>query len=167
MKLFTFVLALATSFGGTYAFAKEIASSQQNNALNWSTNYSEALLRAKAENKVVFLCFTGSDWCAWSKKMESEILSDPAFQQQISKKLIFVKLDYPRNSKQDGELKKQNQKLYEKFHVKSLPVGRNRGFPAVILLDPNGNKFAEVGYQAGGGAQYAKTINDILIQSGF
>lgn len=157
MKIFTLVLALAVSFGGSFAFAKE-----ENSALKWTTNYSAAMNEAKVQNKIVFLCFTGSDWCPWSKKMESEILLDPEFQQQLKGKFIFVRIDLPRNTKLDVELKKQNERLYEKFHLKSLPVGRNRGFPAVILLDPDGNKIGEFGYQAGGGALYAKKFIEIL-----
>ncbi len=150
MKFFALILALAVQ----YAHADTI---------NWTTDYPAALEQAKKENRTLFLCFTGSDWCPWSKKMQIEILSDPQFLEQIDKNLIFVKLDYPRKRLQDEELKKQNHRLYEKFHIKSLDVGMNRGLPAVILLDPNGNKIGELGYQVGGGAPFAKQVADLLV----
>lgn len=162
MKIFTLLFALIASFGSCYATAKEEAVSPQGSVMSWTTNYSNALARAKAENKAIFLCFTGSDWCAWSKKMESEILLDPAFQQQMKGKFIFVRIDLPRGVKQDPELKKQNEKLYEKYHVKSLPVGKNRGFPAVLLLDSDGNKIGQMGYQPGGGALFAKKFLEMF-----
>ena len=168
MKYFTFILALATSFGGSYAYANDVTSFSENTSgLKWTTDYSTASQLAKIENKPIFLCFTGSDWCPWSKKMHSEILLDPHFQQLVADKLIFVTLDFPRNSQQNERLKKHNQKLYEQYHIKSLSVGKNRGFPAVIILDPNGNKIAELGYQTGGGALYAQKVLNIIESSKF
>lgn len=158
MKFYTLFLALTALFGTSYAYADSAAAAaEKSSGLNWTTDYSAALQHAKAENKPLFLYFTGSDWCPWCMKMDSQILSDPEFQKQAGNSMIFVMLDFPHNTQQDVELKKQNQILYEKFGVK--------GFPTVILLDPNGNKIGQLGYQAGGGAAYAKKIADMLAAS--
>ena len=41
----------------------------------WITDYDQALATAKAQNKKVFLNFTGSDWCGWCIKLDKEVFS--------------------------------------------------------------------------------------------
>ncbi|MDH3981961.1 MAG: hypothetical protein OES84_03570, partial [Kiritimatiellaceae bacterium] len=45
------------------------------------TEFEAAMAQAEAENKCLFLAFTGSDWCDWCVKFESEIYTRPAFKQ--------------------------------------------------------------------------------------
>ena len=47
--------------------------------LNWSTDLPKAQAQAKAENKMVLLDFTGSDWCGWCMKFDKETLSTDKF----------------------------------------------------------------------------------------
>ena len=48
-------------------------------SINWMTNYASAASQAKRNNKYIFLFFTGSDWCGWCKKFDTEILSTKEF----------------------------------------------------------------------------------------
>ncbi|MDT8391733.1 MAG: thioredoxin family protein [Lentisphaeria bacterium] len=40
-------------------------------AEGWMTDYDAALKKAKAENKVVILDFSGSDWCVWCVRLDN------------------------------------------------------------------------------------------------
>ena len=150
-------LACLITCGGIHLLNAEEAKSvneQQTKEINWLTDYEKAKALAKKESKPLFLYFTGSDWCSWCKKMDSEILSTAPFQQALGDAFIFVKLDFPELTPLDPKLKKQNQELQKTFNV--------RGFPTIILLDPDLKQIATVGYHAGGGQVFATKVQKLL-----
>jgi len=108
----------------------------------WTTDYSAALAQAKAENRRVFLFFTGSDWCGWCKRLDAEVLSTSEFQTYAKKKLILVKLDFPRRVAQPAQVKQQNLKLQQQYQIE--------GYPTIVVLDSRGKKVGQLGYQPGG-----------------
>jgi len=108
----------------------------------WITDFEAALKQAKAENKAVFIDFTGSDWCGWCIRLDEEILSKPAFEEYAKENLVRVYLDFPRGKPQSEALKQQNKALAEAFGV--------RGFPTVYVLDSDGEPIGRMGYQKGG-----------------
>jgi protein disulfide-isomerase len=110
--------------------------------VNWTTDYAAALEQAKAQNKHVFLFFTGSDWCSWCKKLRAEVLTKPEFAAYASANLILVELDFPQRKKLPASLVAQNEKLMEQYKIE--------GFPTAIVLDSAGQKVGEIGYQPGG-----------------
>jgi thioredoxin-related protein len=111
--------------------------------LPWSTDLSKALAQAKAENKIVLLDFTGSDWCVWCMKFDNDVLSQPEFAVYAKTNLVMVMLDFPNAKKQTEALKKSNQELQAKFKVD--------GFPTYVALNPNGKEIGrQVGYLSGG-----------------
>src|SRR5689334_4181309 len=77
----------------------------------WLTDLPKALAKAKAENKVVFLDFTGSDWCPWCIKFNKEVVSTAEFKDYAAKNLVPVEVDFPRGKRQTSELKKANEEL--------------------------------------------------------
>ena len=140
MKRFALLLAVATCFCSS-AFAAQI---------QWTENYQEALNESKASSKPIFLFFTGTGWCTWCTKLEKESLHTKTFVDATKDKLIFVKLDFPMNGKQDSATKQQNERLRKEYNV--------RGYPSVILIDSNENILGITGYLPGGGKQYADHI---------
>ena len=108
----------------------------------WVTDYPAALAEARATQRKVFLLFTGSDWCIWCKRLEGEILSQPAFADFARDHLVLVKLDFPNHTPQPAELKAQNRKLAQHYGI--------QGYPTVVILDPAGAKLGEMGYMKGG-----------------
>jgi len=108
----------------------------------WVTDYAGARVEARATNRKVFVLFTGSDWCIWCKRLEGEILSQPAFAEFARDNLVLVKLDFPNHSPQPPELKAQNQKLAQHYGI--------RGYPTVVVLNSAGAKVGEMGYMKGG-----------------
>ncbi len=157
MKFYTVICALATLLGTSSASAANTNSSAETSVvseINWMTDFQAATALAKKESKPMFLFFTGSDWCPWCIKMNAQILSTPEFQQALSQKMIFVEVDFPRQSKLDKATKEQNDKLSKSFGI--------QGFPTVVLLDSNGQRIEKLGFQAGGGAKYAQKVLSII-----
>ena len=122
------MLALAS----TLAFAKD----------GWSEEYDKALAQAKAEKKLVLLDFTGSDWCGWCIKLDKEVFSLAEFAEYAKKNLVLVELDFPRSKEQSKEIKAQNTKLQAQYKIE--------GYPSIIVLNSEGKKVGELGYQPGG-----------------
>ena len=110
--------------------------------LNWLTDLPKAQAKAKQENKLVMLDFTGSDWCGWCIKLNKEVFSQPAFADYASKNLVLVEVDFPRSKPQSADLKKTNEALQDKYKVE--------GYPTIIVLNSDGKKVGELGYQPGG-----------------
>jgi thioredoxin-related protein len=110
--------------------------------LNWITDYDAALAQAKKENKMVFINFTGSDWCGWCKKLDADVLSKPEFKEFAAKNLVMLYVDFPAQKKLSDAQKKANDELKQKYGV--------RGFPTIVVLNSKGEKvFEKVGYMAG------------------
>ena len=96
----------------------------------WLTSIEEGLKKAKADNKLVMLEFTGSDWCPPCMMMDKKVFSKQAFIDGVKKDYVIVKLDMPKS---DPELKKANEGLMKEYKVD--------GVPTVILLDAEGKEF--------------------------
>lgn len=114
-----------------------------NDGLAWQTDLPKALEQAKAENKIVLLDFTGSDWCGWCMKFDKEVFATSQFTQYADTNLVLVQLDYPRGKSQSAELKKANAELKVKYQIE--------GYPTFVVLDKDGKEIGrQVGYSAGG-----------------
>ncbi len=124
------------------------------NSLPWTTDYSLALERSKAEGKPVLLFFTGSDWCTWCTRLETEVFETSTFIDSVKDKYIFVELDFPHSTPIAADVKAQNKKLQEKYAVK--------GYPTVIIVDGEGQKVVQTGYEAGGGKFYANHLDKLV-----
>jgi protein disulfide-isomerase len=110
--------------------------------LQWMTDLSKAQAKAKTENKLVMIDFTGSDWCGWCIKLNKEVFSQIEFVEYANKNLVPVEIDFPRRKEQSPGLKKANQALQEKYKIE--------GYPTIIVLNGEGKKVGELGYEPGG-----------------
>ena len=110
---------------------------------DWLHDWNKAQEEAKANHKLLFLNFTGSDWCGWCIKLDKDIFSQPKFKDFAHDNLVLVELDFPRRKSQPTEERKQNMQLAQKYEV--------LGFPTIVVLDSNGQKVWEFnGYFPGG-----------------
>ncbi len=117
----------------------------------FTDNLDEALAKAKAEGKLVYACFSGSDWCYWCKKLEEEVLSDPLFVTGVMDDYVLVFIDSPGNEALlSGRAKAENKKLTKKYGIK--------GYPTALILDGDGKKIGKTGYREGGAAEYVKHL---------
>ena len=119
----------------------------------WTTDYAAALSQARATKKTVFLFFTGSDWCAWYKRRDKEVLSTSAFKTYARANLILVKLDFPRNTPLPAQLQARNQKLAQQYGIE--------GFPTVVVLNSAGKNVGTLGYMEGGPRVFLKELKKL------
>ena len=123
----------------------------------WEPSFDNALNRAKTENKLVLLNFSGSDWCGPCIRMRKEILDDSSFLAIANEELIMVNADFPRTkkNKQDAAQIKRNEALAEKYN----PDGK---FPYTLILDSKGKVISSFdGYPKGGLQSFSSTIKTL------
>lgn len=149
-KLFVLPVLLMLIFTGC-------SKSGASDSLSWNTDLNQALAIAKKENKVVLINFTGSDWCQWCKRLSDEVFSKSEFEDFARKKLVLVKIDFPRTIEQSNATKFYNQKLANMYGVE--------GFPTIILLDKNGRGILKTGYIQGGVENYIHQLEQYMPHS--
>lgn len=120
----------------------------------WSTDFNKSLEQAKKEGKHVLVDFSGSDWCGWCIKLDKEVFSQEAFKDYAKDNLVTVMLDFPKSKSQSDEVKAQNKELQKKYEV--------RGFPTVLVLNPDGELVAKTGYRPGGPEKYVEHLKELI-----
>ena len=98
----------------------------------WYFDLPEAQALAKKENKLVFIDFTGSDWCGWCVKLKKEVFVTPEFNEYARTNLILVEIDLPRFKPLSLEQLEINGRIQEKYHAD--------GFPTLVVLDTAGQE---------------------------
>jgi len=121
--------------------------------LEWQTDLPKALAKAKADKKMVFINFTGSDWCGWCIKLKKEVFDTKEFADYARENLVLVELDFPNKKVQSAELKKTNAALQKKYDVS--------GFPTLLVLNGEGKElWKQVGYMKGGPQAWLKKLDE-------
>ena len=109
------------------------------------TDLPKAQAKAKAEKKMVFMDFNGSDWCPPCKAMRKTVLNSKEFLDFAKENLVLVDVDFPHGKQQTEELKKANEELSQKYNIEGLPT--------IIVLSSDGKELKKT---AGYGGQSAK-----------
>ena len=111
--------------------------------LNWGTDLPKAFAQAKSEKKMVFMDFTGSDWCPGCILFHNEVALSPQFAAYAKANLVLVEVDFPNKKPQSDALKAANVDLQKKYKVE--------GFPTLLLLNADGKELdRQLGYDPGG-----------------
>jgi protein disulfide-isomerase len=122
-------------------------------AEGWGDNYQKAEAQSKAEKKLLLLDFTGSDWCGWCIKLNKEVFSKPAFKEYAAKNLVLMEVDFPQIKPQPNSLKAQNEKLQAKYKIDA--------YPTIVVLNEQGKKVGELGYQEGGPKAFIAKLEEL------
>ena len=122
----------------------------------WLTDLDAAKKQAAAEKKDILVDFTGSDWCGWCIRLKKEVFDQPEFA-EASKKFVLVEIDFPRGKKQPPEVKAKNEALSKQYAI--------AGFPTILLLDAQGEVYAQTGYQEGGAKKYLEHLGTLAKQN--
>ena len=142
-RLFLFAAAVSLVFA---AFARAES--------DWLHDYNKAQEEAKTNHKLLFLNFTGSDWCGWCIKLDKDIFSQPKFKDYAHDNLVLVELDFPRRKSLPVEEKKQNVHLAQQYEV--------LGFPTIVVLNSNGQKVWQFdGYFPGGAEAFIAQLQKL------
>ncbi|MFN0213195.1 MAG: thioredoxin family protein [Saprospiraceae bacterium] len=131
--------------------------------LSWHTDLAKARELSDATKKPIFGFFTGSDWCGWCRKLQSDVFVKDAFVAWAKKNVILLELDFPRRTQLPAELVQQNQALQQALGV--------RGYPTIWLFtvsedqtnhNLNLNTLGSLGYPSGAemGKEEVKFLGD-------
>ncbi len=119
----------------------------------WANSWTEAQQLAVGSQRQILLVFAGSDWCRPCMQLEQEVFATPFFQALSQKHLVAYKADFPRRKK--NRLPPSLQQQHEALAARYNPEG---AFPYVLLLDPEGEILARLGYQPGGPQAYWQAL---------
>lgn len=124
--------------------------------VNWTTSFDEASRMAAADEKIVMLWFTGSDWCKYCTMLEEEVFHTAEFNEWYPDKLIPVMVDFPRQSSLPREQQKQNDWLKSEYanHVTS--------YPTALFINSRGQVLGKLGYLDGGPEHWIHQAENIL-----
>jgi protein disulfide-isomerase len=121
----------------------------------WMQDFPAAQVRAKDEQKRLFVDFTGSDWCPPCFALHEKVLSTKAFLNFAKEHFVLVTVDFPQNKIQPDNLAQANRILAREFRVES--------FPTVLILDANGTEVHRVyDYNGTSAAAYLKALKKAL-----
>ena len=155
--LMTILSATAAETAAVKASPEKSAEKGEKKSL-WMNDFRAAKELAAKEKKPLLVSFSGSDWCGWCIKLDSEVFHQPEFADWAAKHFVMFQADFPRRTPQSRELKMQNAALAEQFRVE--------GFPTVVLLRPDGKAFATTGYRPGGAKAYIAHLQELLKNAG-
>lgn len=120
----------------------------------WETDFEKAQNAAKTQHKLLFINFTGSDWCGYCIRMDRDVLSRPQFKDFANKNLVLLEVDFPRMKQQAMSLRSQNRKLAGEYGVE--------GFPTFVVLDAEGKKvWTWDGYFPGGADAFVAELEKL------
>ncbi|MCI0533802.1 MAG: thioredoxin family protein [Verrucomicrobiales bacterium] len=139
------------------AFQINAAESGKGSDLEWLTDLPQAQAKAKKENKLLLLDFTGSDWCGWCIKLNKEVFSKPEFAEYAKKNLVLVEVDFPQRKKLSAAQAKANNALQTKYDVE--------GYPTLVILDAEGKLVGKTGYVPGGPKPFLAELAKITKKS--
>jgi protein disulfide-isomerase len=129
--------------------------------LVWNNNLNKAMEISKKTKKPLLLFFTGSDWCGWCIRLQTEVFKKPEFAAWAKDNVVLVELDFPRRTALSAELTAQNNELQQFFAV--------QGYPTVWFVNAskvdgktNFDKLGSTGYLAGGPVAWLDVANGII-----
>jgi thioredoxin-related protein len=138
---------IATVTVGLLAWATSAVAAEA----NWLTDMGKAQEKAKAEQRLILVNFTGSDWCPPCKMMHGEVLTQKEFLKYAQENLVLVEADFPRRTAQSADLKRANQELQQKHKV--------RAYPTFLVLDASGKElWRHEGYHPGGPKAFVEKV---------
>ncbi len=117
-----------------------------------ASDISQALIRAKTENKHLFLQI-GGNWCSWCRKFHKLCSEDTEISAIMSKSYIAIPVNYSKENRNFAMLKK-------------LDYPQRFGFPVFVILDSRGNRIhtQSSGYLEDGDGYSKKKVLEFLSQ---
>lgn len=123
-------------------------------ATPWLTDLGAGLEQAKADEKLVLVNFTGSDWCGWCMALRQEVFSQPEFEAFAAQQLVLVEVDFPKRKALSAAQRSANESLAQQFGVS--------GFPTIVILDRTGKRLGVIGYLPGGPKPFISVLKRFL-----
>jgi protein disulfide-isomerase len=120
----------------------------------WLSDFDKAQAIAKEQGKLVFIDFTGSDWCPPCMKLHHRVLTSKEFTRFAEENLVMLLVDFPHGRKLSPDQQKANDALVTRFGV--------NGFPTIIVLDSNGKQLSrEDGYDGASAREFVSGLEKL------
>ena len=71
----------------------------------------------------------------------------------LSQDLVLVEVDFPQGKKLPKKVVEQNEKLQKEHGV--------RGYPTIVVLNPEGKKVGQLGYMEGGPKAFLAKLDEL------
>ena len=114
------------------------------------------LATAVQQNKIIYLLFTGSDWCPPCISLELKVLQSPQWQNLTQNSVLTYTCDFPVKKQLSPQTVQENNRLAKSFNVTK--------YPTQIILSPNGKVLdRRQGYSAGPVTPYVNWVNSFVI----
>jgi hypothetical protein len=124
-------------------------------AEQWVADYDEAVKIATAEDKHLFVNFSGSDWCGWCIRLYEEVFSHDEFLTPMTRDYVLVSLDFPRSEQAKAGVPNPERNIaVASLHDVS-------GYPTVLLMTAEGEVYGRTGYQEGGADAYVGHVSEL------
>lgn len=123
MKSILIILTLIISLE---FYAQENKISIYNPDADAKKEIEEAIIKAKVENKHVFIQI-GGNWCPWCIKFHNFVSEDKELDSLLNANYIVVKMNYDKEQK--------NEELLKRFEYP-----QRFGFPVFVILDSEGRR---------------------------
>jgi thioredoxin-related protein len=111
------------------------------NAQEFEQDVTKSFEQAHANDKLVLMVFSGSDWCKPCIQLRTSIIGSAEFVKFSEEKLVLLEVDFPYRKKNQlsAQQTAHNEKLAEQYN----PEG---SFPKVILFDADQHVLGEIKY---------------------
>ena len=114
------------------------------------------LATASQQNKIVYLLFTGSDWCPPCMSLEQKVLQSPQWQNLTQTGILTYTCDFPVKKQLSPQTVQENNRLAKSFNVTS--------YPTQIILSPAGKVLdRRQGYSPGPVTPYVNWVSSFII----
>ena len=142
-------IAFCLLIGSSYA---QVGGKIYNPEANVASAIHQGLIKAKAENKYLFLQI-GGNWCPWCLKFHKLCSQDQEIKTLMDKSFIKILINYSKENKNLAELQK-------------LEFPQRFGFPVFVILDSNGKRIhtQNSSYLEEGDGYSKKKVFDFLSQ---
>ncbi len=115
----------------------------------------DVFTRARAEQKVVLMIFSGSDWCLPCIRLEKTIFADSSFLEYAKPKLLVFRVDFPQRKKLSQAEIETNEKLADEFNPHGV-------FPLLLLVNPNRSVITTLKFERYTTERFIDEINQAL-----
>lgn len=119
----------------------------------WVDDWHKTNEIAQRQNRYIFVCFTSMDAPSdnFSKRLFDEILDTPEFENYADGRLVMHQADFHWSATHPVQQDDPNAILAQLYHI--------RGYPTVVVLNPQGKKIADGKYQKGGPTEFVRQLN--------
>ena len=148
----------AVTASGLFVSTAAADSGQQMPALEWQTDFEVVRKIAQAEEKVILLFFTGSDWCSPCKELKSRVFDSPEFAHFAKEKIVTQYVDFPQFTKLKKATSEQNYTLATVYGVIANDMLQ---VPAVLLVSADGELLGRTGYMPYKAAGYIEHLQEL------